>query len=50
MVVGALAYHYYDPIWHHMWVEFLVGSFPCLKSSSLGPFFPPQKSTLQIPI
>ena len=41
-VVGALAYHYYDPIWHHMWVEFLVGSFPCLKSSSLGPFsFPP---------
>ena len=39
-------------IWHHMWVEFVVGSRPCSEGFSPGSlvFLPPQKLTLQIPI
>ena len=38
--------------WHHMWVEFVVGSRPCSKVFSPGfpGFIPPQIPTLQIPI
>ena len=57
-VVRALGSHRYSRSgfdswnWHHMRVEFVVGSCPCFKCFSLGSlvFLPPQTPILQIPI